>query len=75
MMTTPAAAPVCDYGDPMARQALVDALARDAMTLLTAQECDGHDTGVAQAAQLLATVVGQDLNCNGEDGSCGSPGG
>ena len=60
--------PVCDYDDPMARQALVDALAGDAMALLTALEGDEHDAGVAQAGQLLATVVGQDLDGNGEDG-------
>jgi hypothetical protein len=60
--------PVCDYDDPMARQALVDALAGDAMALLTALEGDKHDAGIAQAAQLLATVVGQDLDCDGEDG-------
>jgi len=60
--------PVCDYDDPTARQALVDALAKDALTLLAA--LDGHelDVGVSRAAQLLATVVGQDLDQDGDDG-------
>jgi hypothetical protein len=57
--------PVCDYEDAAAREALVDALARDAMALLAG--LDGGDLddlgpGVAQAARLLATVVGQDLD-------------
>jgi hypothetical protein len=54
--------PVCDYDDPAAREALVDALAKDALALLAA--LDGHELApeVAQAAALLATVVGQDLD-------------
>jgi Transposase DDE domain/Transposase domain (DUF772) len=54
--------PVCDYDDAAAREALVDALARDALALLAA--LDGRELGpeVTQAAQLLATVVGQDLD-------------
>src|SRR3954471_9831528 len=53
--------PVCDYEDPAAREALIDALAKDAHALLVALE--GRDLGdaVVQAAALLATVVGQDL--------------
>jgi Transposase DDE domain/Transposase domain (DUF772) len=60
--------PVCDYDDPAAREELVDALARDAMALLACLE--GHKLGpeTAQAGQLLATVVGQDLDQSGEDG-------
>jgi transposase-like protein DUF772/DDE family transposase len=54
--------PVCDYDDAAAREVLVDALARDALALLAA--LDGRELGpeVTQAAQLLATVVGQDLD-------------
>ena len=54
--------PVCDYDDPAAREALVDALARDAMALVAA--LDGRELGaeVDNAARLLATVVGQDLD-------------
>ena len=53
--------PVCDYGDPQAREELVDALAKDAHALLGV--LDGRELGpaLAQAAALLATVTGQDL--------------
>jgi DDE family transposase/transposase-like protein DUF772 len=59
--------PVCEYDDPAARQALVDALARDAMALVTALDERELAAEVNQAAQLLATVVGQDLD-QGTDG-------
>lgn len=54
--------PVCDYEDPEAREALIDALATDAHAILDA--LDGRElmVAVAQAAALLATVVGQDLD-------------
>ena len=53
--------PVCDYEDAAAREALVDALAKDARAVLGA--LDGQDLGpvLAQAAELLASVTGQDL--------------
>jgi hypothetical protein len=53
--------PACDYGDKAAREELVDALARDARALLSV--LDGQEPGpaVAQAAALLASVTGQDL--------------
>jgi hypothetical protein len=53
---------VRDYDDPAAREALVDALARDARALLAV--LDGRALGpeVDRAAQLLATVTGQDLD-------------
>jgi hypothetical protein len=53
--------PACDYDDAAAREQLVDALARDARALLGA--LDGQKLGpvLAQAAALLATVTGQDL--------------
>ena len=53
--------PACDYDDAAAREALVDALAGDAHALLAALE--GRELGpvLAQAAALLATVTGQDL--------------
>jgi hypothetical protein len=58
--------PACDYGDPAAREALVDALARDARALLAA--LDGQEPGpvLAQAAALLAGVTGQDLEEGGD---------
>ena len=60
--------PVCDYDDPHARAALVDALARDAMALVAA--LDGRELAaqVDQAAKLVATVVGQDLDQDPGDG-------
>jgi DDE family transposase/transposase-like protein DUF772 len=59
--------PVCDYDDPVARQALVDALAKDARALLVVLDGRGLAEGVAKAAALVASVVGQDLD-EGEDG-------
>jgi hypothetical protein len=59
--------PVCDYEDPAAREALVDALAKDAGALLGALDGRELPAAVAQAAVLLASVVGQDLD-EGEDG-------
>lgn len=54
--------PVCDYDDMAAREALVDALAKDARSLLGVLE--GRELGptVATAAAMLASVVGQDLD-------------
>src|SRR3954464_13431020 len=62
--------PVCDYDDPAARAALVDALAKDAHALLACLHGRELAVGVREAAALLATVVGQDLD-EGEDGVFG----
>jgi IS5 family transposase len=59
--------PVCDYEDRDTREALIDALAKDARALLGALDGRELSTGVGQAAALLAAVVGQDLD-EGEDG-------
>ena len=59
--------PVCDYDDPAAREALIDALAKDARALLGALDGRTLSDGVLQAAALLATLVGQDLD-EGDDG-------
>ena len=59
--------PVCDYEDAAAREALVDALARDAMALVAALDGRQLESEVDQAARLVATVVGQDLD-QGSDG-------
>jgi hypothetical protein len=59
--------PVCDYDDPAAREELIDALARDARALLCALDGRELSEAVANAAALLASVVGQDLD-EGEDG-------
>jgi hypothetical protein len=56
--------PVCDYDDPAARLALVDALAKDAMALLAVVDGRVLPDGAAAAAALLATVAGQDLDCD-----------
>jgi hypothetical protein len=53
--------PACDYDDRAARAALVDALAVDGhacLGVLAGRQLSGP---VAQAGQLLATVLGQDL--------------
>ena len=54
--------PVCDYDDRVARRELVDALAKDAMAALGLLDGRELDEPVDQAAKLLATLVGQDLD-------------
>jgi hypothetical protein len=63
--------PVCDYDDRAAREALVDALARDAMALLAVLEGRTLAAAVSRAGALLATVVGQDLDEDSADGVFG----
>jgi hypothetical protein len=58
---TAAGKPACDYDDPAAREELVDALGRDAGALLGVLDGRDLDPVLAQAAALLATVTGQDL--------------
>ncbi|MGH3369771.1 MAG: transposase, partial [Nocardioidaceae bacterium] len=62
-----AAKPVCDWDDRAAREALVNALAQDAVALLAGLDGRKLGPGLSQAAELLATVVGQDLD-EGADG-------
>lgn len=61
--------PVCDYDDPAARAALVDALARDGLALVAALDARELVIEVDQAARLLATVVGRTstrwMGCSG----------
>jgi hypothetical protein len=59
--------PACDWEDAQAREALVDALARDGFAALSVLEGRKLDEPVEQAARLLATVLGQDLD-PGDDG-------
>lgn len=59
--------PVCDYEDPAAREALVDSLARDARALLMSLDGRELEPVVGEAAALLASVTGQDLE-EGKDG-------
>src|SRR5260370_6769742 len=54
--------PACDYDDAAAREALVDALARDARAVLAALDGQGLGPVLAQAGQLLAAVTGQALD-------------
>src|SRR5579859_501507 len=63
-----AAKPQIDWDDPEAREALIGSRAHDALACLAL--LDGRDLGPAlsEAAQLLATVVGQDLEGT-EDGT------
>ncbi len=58
------AKPVIDWTDVTEREVLIDSRARDAYALLEGRILDGQ---VAQAAALLATVAGQDVE-QGEDG-------
>ena len=59
--------PECDWNDAAAREALIDALCKDAYALL-GQLHDRHlGSLVAEAAELLATVVDQDTE-RSEDG-------
>jgi DDE family transposase/transposase-like protein DUF772 len=53
--------PACDYEDPAAREELVGALAADARALVGALDGARPGPAVAQAAALLASVTGQDL--------------
>ena len=53
--------PACDYDDPSARVEMVDALARDGMAVLGVLEGRELSEVVARAGELLATVLGQDL--------------
>lgn len=59
--------PMCDWDDAAARDALIDALAQDAYSLLAAIHERALPSEVAEAAELLATVVGQDV-MKGEGG-------
>jgi IS5 family transposase len=58
--------PVCDYDDRAAREALVDALARDAHAVLAALDGRRLAAAVAEAAGVLAAVVGQDLDADAD---------
>ena len=53
--------PTCDWDDEAAREAMVDALARDGYAALVVLDNREFAAEVKQAAVLLATVLGQDL--------------
>lgn len=60
--------PVCDWDDAEARAAMVDVLACDGLALLGALEGRQLSARVVEAAQLVATVIGQDFE-QAEDGT------
>ncbi len=53
--------PACDWDDDKAREALVDALARDAYAVLALFDGRELSAPMTQALTLIATVVGQDV--------------
>ena len=53
--------PACEWDDAVARETLVDALAKDAYAVIALLDMRELSAEVKQAAALLATVVGQDL--------------
>jgi IS5 family transposase len=59
--------PAADWDDPDARAALVDTLARDGEAVLAGLEGEPLPAPLTEAATLLATVLGQDLE-DGPDG-------
>ena len=59
--------PPCDWDDPAAREALVDALVRDAQAVLAALDGRHVDAPLVETAELLALVAGQDVEA-GDDG-------
>jgi len=59
--------PPCDWDDPAAREALVDALVRDCQAVLGVLHGRQLPAAVAEAAALLALVTGQDVE-EGADG-------
>jgi hypothetical protein len=59
--------PNCDWDDEVAREAMVDALARDGYAALLVLDNRELTAEVKQAAVLLATVLGQDLEPTDND--------
>ncbi len=59
--------PSCDWDDPVAREQLVAELAADAFACLAVLDGLDPEPEVTRAAELLARVVGQDLEA-GDDG-------
>ena len=58
--------PVCDWEDRTAREELVDALAKDARAVLAVLDDRQLEPALQTAGELLATVVGQDLETDGD---------
>jgi len=58
--------PPCDWDDPAAREALVDALVHDCQAVLGVLDGRELSAPVAEAAALLALVTGQDVEEGGD---------
>ena len=58
--------PICDWDDRVARDALIGDLAADAVACLDMLNGQALTGDVGEAAELLATVVGQDLDADSE---------
>lgn len=58
--------PACDWEDRAAREALIDSIARDASALLAALEGERLPAALGEAAALLTTLLGQDLETTPE---------
>lgn len=58
--------PACEWDDKAAREALVDALARDAYAVIRLLDGQELAAEVREAAALIATVVGQDIEVAGD---------
>jgi hypothetical protein len=58
--------PAYDWDDPEAREAMIDDLVRDGLEALRELEGRTLSVEVGQAAELLATVIGQDIEQTGE---------
>lgn len=58
--------PPCDWDDPAAREQLVDALVRDALAALATLHGQSLPAPVAEAAELLGLIAGQDVEAGGD---------
>ncbi len=56
------AKPQIDWDDPAAREALIDSRAKDGYACLALLDGRSVDAAVTQAAEMLATILGQDLD-------------
>lgn len=67
---TSASKPQIDWDDALARQALIDSRAKDGFGLLWALQGRQLGSELSEAAELLATVLGQDLAKTEEGAFC-----
>ena len=63
---TRAGEPSCDWDDAEAREAMIDDLVRDGLEALGELEGRTLSVEVSRAAELLATVIGQDITQTGD---------